>query len=169
LNFKLTIVRRNEDFLNKPLYSDLRVKRSEVTAKLPESFMENRPDMYSAVLQSSIHLILSHHSDLFDQKSIEILDQILNLNEKSLILLSRAIGRKFAWLRVDSFFQYLPIENDLEDVLNDLLDSNILETLESDSKLDFDYIWDASSCLQEDELKSFSRLISNGPNKGGEG
>jgi hypothetical protein len=125
--------------------------------------------MYSAVLQSSIHLILSHHSDLFDQNSIDILEQIINLNEKGLILLSRAIGRKFTWLRVDSFFKYLPIENDLEDVLNDLLDSDILEILDSESKLDFDSVWDASSCLQEDELKSFSRLISNGPNKGGEG
>jgi hypothetical protein len=131
--------------------------------------MEMRPDMYSAVLQSSIHLILSHHSDLFDQNSIDILEQITNLNEKGLILLSRAIGRKFTWLRVDSFFKYLPIENDLEDVLNDLLDSDILEILDSESKLDFDSVWDASSCLQEDELKSFSRLISNGPNKGGEG
>jgi hypothetical protein len=162
-------VRRNEDIMHELFYLDLGLKMSEVTAKLPENFAENRPDIYSTVLQSSIHLILSHHSDLFDQKSIKILDQILHLNEKGLILLSRAIGRKFAWLRVDSFFKYLPIENDLEDVLNDLLDSNLLETLDSDSKLDFDCIWDASLCLQEDELKSFSRLISNGPNKGGEG
>jgi hypothetical protein len=131
--------------------------------------MEMRPDMYSAVLQSSIQLILSHHSDLFDQNSIDVLEQILNIDEKGLILLSRAISRKFTWLRVDSFFKYLPIENDLEDVLNDLLDSNILEILDSESNFDFDCVWDASSCLQEDELKSFSRLISNGPNKGGEG
>lgn len=131
--------------------------------------MEGRSDIYSSVLKSSIQLILDHHKQLFAENAVDSLKLILNFSETALILFSRLPARKYPWLRVDSVIAYLPEGNDLEDALNELIDAKVLQILKNDSDISFNEIWPACACLNIDELKMFSSLITNGPTKGGSG
>lgn len=153
--------------------------------------METRKDIYSTVLQSSINLILNHHCDIFTNESIETLKKIVNLNEVSLAILSRSLNRKYSWLRVDTLTNYLPTEGELELALNELINTDVIQVLQNDSisilttnstavsntinltsntinstsSFTFHEIWNASSCLDIDEIKVFSSYITNGPVK----
>ena len=131
--------------------------------------MDVRIDIYSSVLKSSIHLILDHHKQLFDDSEHALLNHILALSSNALILFSRLLSRKYAWLRVDSFVAYLPDESDRETALNELIDARVLQQLQNDPNILFLDIWPACFCLNVDELKVFSTFITGGSSKAGSG
>lgn len=114
--------------------------------------------IYSLCLTESVHICLTHFSDMFSCDVIEYVSGVIRLEGDELNLISRMINRKHPWLRSDRLQHYVAKANDLDRSLDHLVSLGYI--FELNENLGLEEIWESIFLvLSLDEWRRFYNLL----------